>query len=464
MSQSGCDFLFVDPDGDVLFSLTQKASQQGWSFKTCTRAQAALDILEKEQIKVVVAELNLPDFSSLQILEWLQTQAMKPEVILMTAQASVETAIKAMKMHAFDYLMKPFSENEAVVFCMRQALDKYHLVNKMTSGNTQGTEFLFSGIVGQSQKLKAVLDMVTNVVQSDTTVLILGESGTGKELVAKALHQLSHRKDKPFVAIHCAAMPETLLESELFGYVRGSFTDAGDDKEGLFEVANGGIVFLDEIGEMTLTTQVKLLRVLQEGEVRRVGDTVSKKVDVRIVAATNSDLTDMVAKGLFREDLFYRLNVIAVTLPPLRERGEDIILLANHFLHKIASKLNKPVHKLSVDALEALKVYPWPGNIRELENTIERAVVLSEEDTIRAKNLTPSILSRSFYTPPVPNENLSFLAYKEAKKRAVDQFNSGYITDLVDRCQGNMTQAALKAGMDRSNFKKIFKKYIKTKS
>lgn len=459
MTKSPYDILVIDDDKNVIDHLEASLKKNEWSYLVARNSTLALEMLEEYEFKLVIAELSTSGISGLELLEWLATRPHKPEVIIITSEATIESAIKALKLGAFDYLTKPLSENERVLYCVRHAIEKYELTNKMKEVALGYDDGGLGDIIGRSPKMQVVYELVQNISKSEANVLVTGESGTGKELVAKAIHNLSHRKNKPFVVINCAAMPETLLESELFGFKRGAFTGANEDKIGLFEAAMGGTVFLDEIGEISLATQVKLLRVIQEGEVRRVGSNDSIQVDVRIIAATNQNLSDMVDKGTFREDLYYRLNVILIQLPSLRERSEDIYILAYHFLKSFAEKMNKSVTKISVDALQAMQNYNWPGNVRELENVIERAVVLAESDTVTAKKLPPKILSQSFYTPASSDEDITQLNYKEAKKRALNIFNRSYIIGLLEKTGGNITQASDYAGMDRSNFKKIIRKY-----
>jgi transcriptional regulator with PAS, ATPase and Fis domain len=298
------------------------------------------------------------------------------------------------------------------------------------------------------------------VAPSDSTVLIVGASGTGKELVAKLIHEKSLRCEKRFVVVNCGAIPETLLESELFGHVRGSYTGAVSDKKGLFEEADGGTIFLDEIGEIPLAMQVKLLRVLQDGEVRRVGGNDAFHVNVRVLSATNRDLYDMVRHKTFREDLFYRLNVITLHMPSLRERGQDIPLLAYYFLKKYSLKLGKKVEQISLDALQSLQEYQWPGNVRELENVIERALVLTEGAMVTSRELPPKILGEVFYQQEERDEtiDISSLTYQQAKDKAIHLFNRSYLGQLLRMTDGNLSLASSRAGMDRSNFKKIIKK------
>lgn len=460
MAKKKYELLFIDNDRENLNRLEQIAEKNKWSYLSLKSGDAVLDSLDKNSFCVALVELNLFGISGLQLLEWFKTLPSSPEVIIMTSSASVETAVKALKIGAFDYLIKPFTEIDKIASCIYQALEKSHFISGMEAlqedRNFGGD---FEDIIGKSPKMRALFEMIQYVSPSRSNIIVLGESGTGKELVAKAIHRNGPRKDKPFIVINCSAMPETLFESELFGYTKGAFTGASADKQGLFEAANGGTAFLDEIGEVPLATQVKLLRVLQEGEIRRLGDTGSRKIDVRLIAATNKDLLELIKIGKFREDLYYRLNVIGLTLPPLRERPEDIPLLAHHFLKKFSKKTGRTADKISIDALQALQNYSWPGNVRELENVMERSVVLSEKDTITAKSLPPKILSDTFYNVSVSEQDLSELSYKEAKKRALNIFNRSYIINLLKKTGGNITVASEKAKMDRSNFKKIIRKY-----
>jgi len=459
VTENSYDILIVDNDTVSAKKLETLCRDKGWKSLVVNRGDQALDCLDRFSFRVAVIELDTPGFSGLQILEWLKTQTKECEVILSTATGQVDSAVKAFKLGAFDYLTKPFEPLSHVATALQQALYKQQSLVSFKQYQTLSVDGEFESLVGRSSKMKGIFEMIRQVAPSPSNLLVLGESGTGKELVARAIHRHSKRSSQPFVVINSSAMPETLLESELFGYVKGAFTGAANDKQGLFEVADGGTIFLDEIGDIPISTQVKLLRVLQGGDFMSLGSSVSRKVDVRILAATNKNLTQAIAKGEFREDLYYRLNVINIMLPPLRERSEDIPLLAYHFLKKISKKVGKAVNKISVDFLQALQNYTWPGNVRELENVVERSIVLALGDTLNAKTLPPKVLSASFYSPSGKEEDLTQLAYKEAKKRALNIFNHSYIMNLLQKMQGNITAASEKAGMDRSNFKKIIRRY-----
>ncbi|HEX5037689.1 MAG TPA: sigma-54 dependent transcriptional regulator [bacterium] len=458
--QNRVNTLIVDDEDSLVSALEKLLRRDQRTFAAVKNGGEALDFLSKNKVDVALVDVNLPDRSGLEILDRVRASGSDTEVIVMTGKGSIETAVTALKKGAYDYLTKPFDDVERVSVLIRKAIEKNELVRKIHELEVAGGEDdRFLDIIGKSAKMKEVYQLITRAAPSNSSVLILGESGTGKELVAKAIHEKSRRKDKPFVVINCAALPETLLESELFGYQKGSFTGAYADKRGLFEEASGGTIFLDEIGEVSPAVQVKLLRVLQNGEIRRIGGASNFRVDVRVLAATNKDLFQQVKTKAFREDLFYRLNVITLTLPPLRERKDDISLLAYHFLKKFADKTGKKVGKISMDTLQTLEEYRWPGNVRELENVIERAVVMAEGEAVTARELPPKLLGEFFYLPETKSEtDFIHLPYRSAKQKALNLFNRAYISNLLRQTSGNVSLASERAGMDRSNFKKIIKK------
>lgn len=455
------NLLVVDDDDAILRVFERLSNDQGWTFSVAKSAEDALQELGKRVFEAAVVDIRLPGFTGLQLLEHCKKNNINTEIVIMTGVGSVESAVTAMKNGAYDYITKPFDDIERVSIIIGKAMDRYRLTQKLRKLERQrGDELSYEGILGKSRKMQEVFDIIENIAPSSSTVLIMGESGTGKELVARAIHMRSLRSDKPFIVINCAAIPVHLLESELFGHKRGSFTGAVSDKRGLFEEADGGSVFLDEIGEMPPAIQVKLLRVLQEGEIRPVGDVDSRYVDVRLIAATNRNLPVLVKEGSFREDLFYRINVIGITLPPLRDRSDDIPLLAYHFLQLYSSRMKKKINGISVDALQALQNYSWVGNVRELENVIERAVVLANSDSITSKNLPAKVLSESFYlVDESSGMDISNYSYREAKDRALSSFNRAYLSSLLKESKGNISFASERAGMDRSNFKKLIKRY-----
>jgi two-component system response regulator HydG len=381
--------LVVDDELANLESLDRIFEREGLRVLRATSGQEAIEKLRGNPVDVVLTDLMMPGMSGQELLRAVQAVAPEAEVVLMTAYGTVEAAVAAMKDGAYDFLTKPLKRH-SVLKSVQQALDKRRLVqeNKTLRAKLAGIE---QPIVGQSPSLRATLDIIRQAAPSSATVLLLGESGTGKEMFARALHEHSPRAQMPFVPINCAAIPETILESELFGYERGAFTGATQRKEGRIERAQQGTLFLDEIGELTPSVQVKLLRFLQEGEIERLGGNATVKVDCRVVAATNQDLATRVREQKFREDLFYRLNVIQVVLPPLRDRVEDVPLLADHFIARYSAKNQKPVRALTREALTAMESYPWPGNVRELEHAMERAVVLSRGAGIELSDLPEAV-------------------------------------------------------------------------
>ena len=385
--------LLVDDEPANLDSLERIFAREGYRTQRAETGAAALALLRDRPADVVLTDLMMPGMSGQELLRAVRAVAPDAEVVLMTAYGTVEAAVAAMKDGAYDFLTKPLKRH-AVLKSVAQALEKRRLVleNRQLKARLAGLSDR-TPIVGQSPALRATLDVIRQAAPSSATVLLLGESGTGKELFARALHEHSSRAQQPFVPINCAAIPETILESELFGYERGAFTGAVARKEGRIERAQGGTLFLDEIGELSPAVQVKLLRFLQEGEIERLGGSGTMKVDCRVVAATNQDLSARVREGKFREDLYYRLNVIQVVLPPLRDRIEDIPLLADHFMARYAAKNGKQIGGLTRAALSALEAYPWPGNVRELEHAIERAVVLSRGAQIDVDDLPESVRS-----------------------------------------------------------------------
>ncbi len=428
--------LIADDEEDLRFMLELHLGREGYEVVSVSDGQAALDALTKGQFDFALCDLVMPKLSGLEVIAALETNAVTTPVVLMSAHADVDTALKAIELGAFDYIAKPFRADE-VLFRLRRAVQQRALEVRVDQlEDALGERLEFSGIIARSKPMQTVFSTIKKVADYKTTVLLTGESGTGKELVAKSLHFTSVRRGKPFVAVNCGAIPESLLETELFGHVRGAFTDANRDRQGLFEEASGGTLFLDEIGELPLPLQIKLLRALQESEIRRVGDSRNIKVDVRIVAATVRDLVTEVSEGRFREDLFYRLNVLPIRLPALRERPSDVPLLVDHFVDKFNETMGTEVSKPSMEVIKLLQSYPWPGNVRELENTIERAIVLCDGSAITGEDLPERIkdsqdrIRTILNTDELSIKKTTRVIEEELIKRALDQTN------------GNRTHAA----------------------
>jgi DNA-binding NtrC family response regulator len=452
--------LVVDDDRLVLRAVSECLSREGYEVVSMSDPIEGLSVAKDTSIDVLLSDIKMPNLSGIDLLKAFKQAQPDLEVLLMTGNASIETAVEAMKLGAYDYLTKPFERLDDLCLRVGRAAERRSLKKR-----TQVLEDALSavreyeGMIGQSSQMAAVFKLVEQVGPTTATVLIRGESGTGKELVAKALHFRSPRKSKPFVAVNCSALTETLLESELFGHVKGAFTGAVGNKRGLFEAADGGTLFLDEIGDISLATQVRLLRALQEGEIKRVGSNDTVSVDTRVVAATHVDLEKARADGRFREDLYYRLNVITLSLPPLRDRPGDVPILAQHFLATFAQKMGKKVSAISADAMELLVKNRWVGNVRELENAIERAVVLTQGETIGPDDLPPHFreAGRASTGPDVEVFSLTHLPFAQAKALAIGAFERRYLTTLLEKNAGNITAAALAAGMDRSNFRRLLK-------
>ncbi len=397
----GIRILVADDEAPIRDALAKTLAKEGYETIQAQDGALALDVLTRERVDLVLADLRMPKVDGMALLRTVTSSENAVPVIMITGHGTIDDAVQSLKLGAFDFIQKPFKRHDLL-----RAVEKAVSTRRLLQENSELRERLAETerahhIIGTSPAMKDVLDLVAQVAPSQATVLIRGESGTGKELIAEALHQTSRRDDEPFIRVSCAALPENLLEAELFGHERGAFTGAVSQRKGRFEVADGGTLFLDEIGELSPLTQVKLLRVLQEGEFERIGSSTTQRVDVRLVAATNADLRELVRTGEFREDLFYRLNVVEVVLPPLRERPGDIVILADHFRNRFAVRDEKAIDGFTDAAREALESYRWPGNVRELENSIERAVVLSTTRKIDAKHLPREVLGREAQGPEV---------------------------------------------------------------
>jgi DNA-binding NtrC family response regulator len=441
--------LLIDDEARVRTSL-KMVLEPNYEILQAADAQEGLDTFRKEGPDLVLLDVILPGTDGLAVLETLRSESRMTPVIMLTGTKSVKTAVDAMKLGAADYLSKPFDVEELRIVVDR-ALSSQALEREAKQLRAQVVQrYAFHNLIGKSQGMQEIYAKIEQVADSRTTVLITGESGTGKELVAKALHYNSGRRERPFIALNCAALPETLIESELFGHEKGSFTDATARRVGQFELANTGTLFLDEIGDLSAMTQAKLLRVLQEREFTRIGGVQSIKVDVRIVAATNRNLEDMVRKGQFREDLYYRINVISLFLPPLRERGEDIPLLAKHFLAKRVEEEKRPHIEFGKEALEVLTRYPWPGNVREMENIIEQAFIWSQNCPQITQEHLPTILKSDSRSSSLRDDTL---AGRMSLEKAVMEFEREIILDALKRTNYVQTHAANLLGISRRMLK-----------
>ncbi len=445
--------LLVDDEQSILDFLGVLFQQERLAVATARSATEARKLLARESFDLVLCDIIMPDGNGLELLKEIKHKDPSVSVIMMTAYTSTKSAIEAMKSGAYDYISKPFDVEELKVL-VEKALEKTELLQENVYLRRElEQKYTFGNIIGRSPKMQKVFALIERVARTSSTVLIRGDSGTGKELIARAIHFASPRSGHRFLSVNCGALPETLLESELFGHERGSFTGAVKDKKGLFQEAHRGTLFLDEIGEMSTTMQVKVLRALQEKVVRKVGGSQEEQVDVRIIAATNQDLEKNVEEGRFREDLYYRINVIPVDLPPLRERIEDVPLLVEHFLDKYSQEMGIPTKPISQEAMKHLESYDWPGNVRELENAIERTLALSTGDTIQLADL-PIRLSDRRRSPELialPADGLDLESY-------LDKIRSQLMSEALARCDGVQTQAAELLGMSFRSFRYYAKK------
>ncbi len=450
--------LVVDDVADIRTTMSEILKYKGFAVDQATDGQEAIELLSTRFYDIVLTDISMPRKNGMEVLQYIRNNSPDTICIMITGFGSIEGAVEALRMGAFDYLSKPIKPSEVVV-----VIEKALEVRDLKRENISMKEELLSRyssdrIVGQSEQIKKVFELVNKVAHTDSTVLITGESGTGKELIAHAIHYASGRKSKPFVPINCAAIPEELLESELFGHEKGAFTHAIRTRIGRFELANKGTIFLDEIGEMSPSLQVKLLRVLQERCFERVGGVKTINIDIRVVAATNIDLEEAVHKGTFREDLYYRLNVIPIHLPPLRERKGDIPLLVNHFLKKFSR--GSQVNAIDDDALQMLEAYDWPGNVRELENIVERLVILANGPRITVADIPETILRKSGHIPVTPSTEPAAILPEEglSLSAAVEQFEKALILQALDRTNGVKNRAAKLLKMNRTTLIEKMKK------
>jgi two-component system response regulator PilR (NtrC family) len=450
----GARLLIVDDEGSIVDFLSLLFQQEGYETDTARTVEEARRALGHKTFDLVLCDVMMPDGNGLDLLREIKAVEPDPAVIMMTAYTSTKSAIEAMKLGAVDYISKPFDVEELKIVAQK-ALERAELADENVYLRRElASKYTFNNIIGKSSRMQAIFALIERIARTSSTVLVHGESGTGKELIARAIHFASPRASRRFLSINCGALPENLLESELFGHERGAFTGAVRDKKGLFQEADRGTLFLDEIGEMTPTMQVKLLRALQEKVVRKVGGTEEEPVDVRIITATNQDLENLITTGAFREDLFYRINVLPIHLPPLRQRREDIPLLVEFFLQKYCKQMELPPKQISVEAIQMLESYDWPGNVRELENLIERALALSHAETITTRDLPVHLLTNRKVNSDLielPEEGLDLEKYLEGIRIQLMQ-------QALDRTGGVQTQAAEILGMSFRSFRYYAKK------
>ena len=446
--------LIIDDEQEMLNSLEKILSQRpGFKITLINDSTAALKRVAKEKFDIIITDLKMKEASGLDILRMALKNFPDSVVIVISGYGTIETSVEAMQLGAFDFIEKPFTSKKlfnCIERALNQTIQQDEFNNQLDDENG-----IFSGLIYKSQNMQNVLDLVKKVAQGNMNVLITGESGTGKELIARAIHRLSNRKLNPFVPVNCGALPEHLFESELFGHEKGAFTGAINTKPGLIEFADQGSFFFDEIGDLSLALQVKLLRMLEERHIRRVGGKQEISIDVRIIAATNKNITNAVQEGKFREDLYYRLNTIPIEIPALRERREDIIPLANHFLRELCTKNNKIRQTFSHEAVDALKEYSWPGNARELQNIISRAHFLCSSKVIQKSELPLPVSEHQLTFDP----NLFNLSYKQAKEQTLEKFEIEYLSHHLRHFQGNISKTAFACGIDRRSIHRLIKKY-----
>jgi DNA-binding NtrC family response regulator len=457
------NILIIDDEPDILLVMSANLRKEGYEVETAEDGVEAIRKMDGRDFDAIIVDHKMPRLTGMELLDRLRSGHLTGlhrndiPVIVVTAYGTIEMAVQAMKNGAYSYLTKPI-QYEDLSLQIKNAVERRRLSREIENLRQEVVErYQFGNILGRNPQMQEIFHLIRTVAETDATILIHGESGTGKELIARAIHYNSRRKDRPFVVVSCSALPETLLESELFGHEKGAFTGAIRQRIGRFEMADGGTVFLDEIGEMSMPVQLKLLRVLQEREFERVGGNQTVKVDVRVIAATHRDLQRAMSERLFREDLFYRLNVVPIKLPPVRERLDDVPLLAAHFLRKFSEKNQKRITSISPEALSALMRYSYPGNVRELENIIERAVIMEKSDTLSRVDLKRARGSGKFDTPLLIGDDIQ--PFRKTKADVVERFEKEYFSRLLRMYRGNMSQAARHAGINIKNFHEKMARY-----
>jgi DNA-binding NtrC family response regulator len=448
----------VDDDDLVLRAVGRVLTRARYDVSTFRSGAEALSAVERSggEIDLLISDLHMPGMDGFELLGRVRSSWPDLPVVVLSGDASPGSSVEALRRGAYDYLTKPLEAYDEVVLAVARAVERRRLVESNRQLQRQiDISDRWKGIIGATPPMRELFRLVESVAPTDATVLVLGESGTGKELLARAIHERSARHTAPFLAINCSALTDTLLESELFGHVRGAFSGATTSRLGVFEEASGGTLFLDEIGDVSPATQVRLLRALQEGEIKPVGSAEIRRVNVRVVAATNRDLPAAVKAGTFRQDLYYRLNVVALELPALRDRREDIPLLVHHFLQRYAARYGKNVKRVTPAALEAMQAYSWPGNVRELENVTQRSVVLAAGEEVTLEGLPVAL--RPTGAEPAPRR--FEIPFAKAKQEAIEAFERSYVADALTRTGGSVAEAARLCGLDKSNFRRIVRRY-----
>jgi len=452
--------LLVDDEEIVLRSCQRILRDGDYQIDIARNGLLALEMVNENDYDVLILDIKMPKMDGIEVLRRVKEARPDIDVIMITGLHDISTAVQAMKLGALDYLPKPFEPEDLQMLVSRAFDRRARLQGMLGAEDENSASYHFENIIGSSAAMQKVFRLIAHSAPTNSTVMLRGESGTGKELVARAIHYNSLRKDQPFVPVDCTSLSEGLLESELFGHVKGSFTGAVSNKKGLFETADGGTLFLDEIGNISLATQAKLLRFIEEREFKAVGDTRVQKVDIRLVTATNKDLERMVADGEFRDDLYYRINIFPIEIPPLKERRDDIPALANYFLNQINEEMSHPSGDISPGAMNLLMNHDWPGNVRELENVVQRAVILASGDVIRQGHLVSiiDIAPRVDLNVPRTSEELKKIK-KIARQKSVEKVEKHFVLGALKRSGWNVTRAAEKTGMQRSNLQALMKKY-----
>ena len=452
--------LIVDDEEIILQSCLRLLGDSDYELEAVRDGLEALRKIETNDYDVVILDIMMPKIDGLEVLQKVKEMHPDIDIIMITGLSQIETAVRAMKLGAFDYLPKPFDPDELKLVVQRAFERRQLQKENLDLQSEDNSTYPFENIIGSSPQMQKIYRLIANCAPTNSTILLTGESGTGKELIARAIHFNSLRKDKPFVAVDCNSLSENLLESEMFGHVKGAFTGAVSNKKGMFEIADNGTLFLDEISNISLSTQAKLLRVIQEREFKAVGDTRTKNANFRLILATNKDLKAMVAEGSFREDLFYRINIFPIQIPPLRERRDDIPALAFHFLNVFSEEVGKKVTEFSEGAMSLLVNHDWPGNVRELENTVQRSVILTTDNVIREGHLMNIIetLPQNDINVPMTGDELKRVK-KEAREKSVENIEKQFIIEALKRNDWNVTKSAADTGMQRANFQALMKKH-----